>query len=554
MFICPSAIMYMTRRFRRNILPRSLLVFLIAFTAFNLLYIAFSVRRTAHSQSSLSVKSIPSLHHRRQGNAISNQLSSVSNMGWSWGKLDASITSQESSSVFIAIQSYPEHAEQRKLLRETWLSWREDSTTTYTFYIPTTISTLSIDLLREYDTYQDMIFIPAQLNNTHQAQPKLIRHPSHQLPPFYSNLDSFVSPTTDSDTDETSTLPVQLRSNPFHLVGTLPPLHVSFYPLYHSYRISNYTHFVYIKTTQTFLCLHRLLYELDNQPKNNLFWVRYASQTKRRITTLPTPDDSFYVLSSDLAEKIVEGISANALVMDAWKKLVHNIGYWSYFWKLRIFDDRDRIDTKAGYLTDFMHKEFFSELSDFDDDKQNGDSLNMKSNVDRKSWIFKSNLKANMVIDPKYILQDDDGSTDLDEIHPDVLSEDFSEAPPADVPLSQSDPAKLLDQSFQRSANSFDESLSNANPQSNIPKQEAIPLYQIFCKTYLVASPVPPSILKLTYQSTQLESSYEIPRITGPSFEAGGIEVGTALKAKDLDQKWQVPRCKCESGPVMIED
>lgn len=101
----------------------------------------------------------------------------------------------------------------------------------------------------------------------------------------------------------------------------------------------------------SFLCLHRLLYELASAPAKQFFWGRYWCREGRNRA-----DENFMLFSGDVAallgdEEYVGGI----LPFDDGVTLGWNFGYWAWVLNLTVFDDQHRIDAQQGYLTEYMH-------------------------------------------------------------------------------------------------------------------------------------------------------------------------------------------------------
>lgn len=103
----------------------------------------------------------------------------------------------------------------------------------------------------------------------------------------------------------------------------------------------------------SFLCLHRLLYELKTAPRRQFFWGRYWCREGRHRA-----DENFMLFSGDLVNLLNEGTYIGKLLpFDDQVTLGWNFGFWSWVLNITIFDDQERLDAQQGYLTDYMHKE-----------------------------------------------------------------------------------------------------------------------------------------------------------------------------------------------------
>lgn len=104
----------------------------------------------------------------------------------------------------------------------------------------------------------------------------------------------------------------------------------------------------------SYLCLQRLLFELKDAPRKNLFWGRFWCRPGRNRA-----DESFMLWSRNVVEWIVENGGENGLVpWDNDVTLGWNWGYWSWLLNLTIIDDAKGIDSQQGYLTNYMHGGF----------------------------------------------------------------------------------------------------------------------------------------------------------------------------------------------------
>lgn len=109
----------------------------------------------------------------------------------------------------------------------------------------------------------------------------------------------------------------------------------------------------------SFLCLHRLLYELKTTPTEQFFWGRFWCRDARNRA-----DENFMLFSGDVAALLDDDRFVGRLLpFDNRVTLGWNFGYWSWILNLTIFDDQERLDAQQGYLTDYMHEEEASEPS-----------------------------------------------------------------------------------------------------------------------------------------------------------------------------------------------
>lgn len=101
----------------------------------------------------------------------------------------------------------------------------------------------------------------------------------------------------------------------------------------------------------SFLCLHRLLYELASAPASQFFWGRYWCREGRNRA-----DENFMLFSGDVAALLgEEEYVGRILPFDDGVTLGWNFGYWAWVLNLTVFDDQLRIDAQQGYLTEYMH-------------------------------------------------------------------------------------------------------------------------------------------------------------------------------------------------------
>lgn len=103
----------------------------------------------------------------------------------------------------------------------------------------------------------------------------------------------------------------------------------------------------------SFLCLHRLLYELKTTPTEQFFWGRFWCRDARNRA-----DENFMLFSGDVMALLGDDRFVGRLLpFDDSVTLGWNFGYLSWILNLTMFDDQERLDAQQGYLTDYMHEE-----------------------------------------------------------------------------------------------------------------------------------------------------------------------------------------------------
>jgi hypothetical protein len=109
----------------------------------------------------------------------------------------------------------------------------------------------------------------------------------------------------------------------------------------------------------SFLCLHRLLYELKSAPLEQFFWGRFWCREGRNRA-----DENFMLFSGDIAALLGDDSYVGKIIpFDDRITMGWNFGYWSWIMNLTIFDDQTRIDAQQGYLTTAMHAESIEGLT-----------------------------------------------------------------------------------------------------------------------------------------------------------------------------------------------
>lgn len=127
-------------------------------------------------------------------------------------------------------------------------------------------------------------------------------------------------------------------------------------------QMPNMTFFLRIDD-DSFLCLHKLIYELKSSPREQFFWGRFWCKERRHRA-----DENFMLFSRDVIELLADDrLTGRLLPFDDEVTLGWNFGYWSWVLNLTTFDDQKRIDAQQGYLTEYMHGDGKGEVGDFCD-------------------------------------------------------------------------------------------------------------------------------------------------------------------------------------------
>lgn len=114
----------------------------------------------------------------------------------------------------------------------------------------------------------------------------------------------------------------------------------------------------------SFLCLHRLTYEMRSLPGEQFFWGKFWCNEGRNRA-----DENFMLFSRDLINLLADDTYVSRLLpFDNEVTLGWNFGYWSWILNMTIFDDQKRIDAQQGYLTRYMHNDTLAEIPDFCED------------------------------------------------------------------------------------------------------------------------------------------------------------------------------------------
>lgn len=217
----------------------------------------------------------------------------------------------DSVRLFIAIGSAPRNAHLRQAARDTWLSWLpSDRSVSYRFFSdapPSTRTSYSSnsslwrELAFEGSTHGDIVQQPLPSgygDKEHNAYGLRALFQAQWAIMKYARLDYFLRVDDDS-----------------------------------------------------FLCLHRLIYELKSTPREQFFWGRFwCNQGRNRA------DENFMLFSADIVRLFADDtITGRLMPFDRHVTLGWNFGYWSWILNMTIFDDQNRIDAQQGYLTTYMH-------------------------------------------------------------------------------------------------------------------------------------------------------------------------------------------------------
>ena len=216
-----------------------------------------------------------------------------------------------SSSLFIAIGSAPQNSHLRHAARETWLKWLpEDGSVRYKFFTDAPPSEWRVQRLRtgriwkelaaETRMYNDIVLQPIPGGYGNKEHNAYGRRAIYQMKWFVNNLNTAFYLRIDDD---------------------------------------------------SFLCMHRLVYELKTCAKEQFFWGRYWCKEGRNRA-----DENFMLFSSDIIQLLSnDEIRGKLLPFDEEVTLGWNFGYWAWILNISIFDDQTRIDAQQGYLTEYMH-------------------------------------------------------------------------------------------------------------------------------------------------------------------------------------------------------
>lgn len=219
------------------------------------------------------------------------------------------------ASLFIAIGSAPQNSDLRAAARNGWLKWLPtDRLVSYRFF--TDEPPLSAKFARPPHS-KDSWFRLAKESAEHQD---IIFQP---LPSGYGNREHNY----------------YARRARFQIAWALR-------------RPTPFRYFLRIDD-DSFLCIHKLLYELKSVPHTQFFWGRFWCREGRNRA-----DENFMLFSRDVVELLAnDQLVGRLLPFDDQVTLGWNFGYWSWVLNLTIFDDQKRLDAQQGNLTEYMHRD-----------------------------------------------------------------------------------------------------------------------------------------------------------------------------------------------------
>lgn len=210
--------------------------------------------------------------------------------------------------LFIAIGSAPNHTRLRAAIRATWLSWLpKDGSITYRFFSDAPPHRLSSHLMWR------------QLRDE----------------------------TRDKKDIELQPIPSGYGDNEHNQYGRR-----ALYQLHWAVTYEKEHDFFLRIDDDSFLCLHRLAYEIRNVPRSQFFWGRFWCRAGRNRA-----DENFMFFTRDIVDLFTSRFVSTLLPFDTQVSLGWNFGFWSWLLNLTIFDDQLRIDAQQAYLTDYMHDE-----------------------------------------------------------------------------------------------------------------------------------------------------------------------------------------------------
>lgn len=219
------------------------------------------------------------------------------------------------ASLFIAIGSAPQNSDLRAAARDGWLKWLPDGgLVTYRFFTdePPPSAKFAYEsrskdtwfqLGKESAQYQDLVFQPLPTGYGDKEHNLYARRARYQIAWALQHMRAFN----------------------FFL------------------RIDD----------DSFLCLHKLVYELKSVPRRQFFWGRFWCREGRNRA-----DENFMLFSRDVVELLGnDALVGRLLPYDDQVTLGWNFGYWSWVLNLTIFDDQKRLDAQQGNLTEYMHSD-----------------------------------------------------------------------------------------------------------------------------------------------------------------------------------------------------
>lgn len=214
--------------------------------------------------------------------------------------------------LFIAVGSAPRNAALRRAARETWLSWLDDSVD-YRFFSDQPPAAREREMDPRAKPVWDQLEEEARLTDDLVLQPLATGYGDKEHNAYGARA------------------LFQAKWAVDHLDG-----------LEYFLRVDD----------DSFLCLHKLLYEIKSAPKGQFLWGRFWCREGRNRA-----DENFLLMSADVARLLGDRRLVGGIVpYDEGVTLGWNLGYWSWVLNLTVFDDQDRLDGQQGYLTRYMHR------------------------------------------------------------------------------------------------------------------------------------------------------------------------------------------------------
>mmetsp|Transcript_1422 Transcript_1422/g.4238 ORF Transcript_1422/g.4238 Transcript_1422/m.4238 type:complete len:350 (+) Transcript_1422:45-1094(+) len=215
-----------------------------------------------------------------------------------------------STRVFIAIGSKPSNSELREGARRSWLRWQKEGEVEYKFFSDdpgAPGADLSDDhakkLLSEYTKMGDLVLMPLGSGYGTKEDNRFLARALYQFQYARDNYDFGYFLRIDDD---------------------------------------------------SFLCLHRLVFEVESYPITQFFMGRYWCKSGRHRA-----DENFMLFSADVADFFSP--PSKLLPLDPKVTFAWNFGLLSHMLNLSTFDDQTRIDAQQGYLTEYMHRDSTAE-------------------------------------------------------------------------------------------------------------------------------------------------------------------------------------------------